>query len=69
MVSTLTPYTTDEEICSQLRMFFSVEEMWSIDFMNLLSQAVPRGDSFVLDIMGRRFKIMKVTGSVVEVKV
>ena len=67
MAFTLTPYVSDDEICSQLRMFFSLEQQWTIDFANLLSQAVDRGEYYTLQIIGKRFKIHKITGSVTEV--
>ena len=68
MAFTLTPYVPDDEICSQLRMFFPLEQQWTIDFANLLSQAVDRGEYYTLDIMKRKFKIHKITGSVTEVE-
>ena len=64
---TLSPYFTDNEVVSQLRPFFSTEEMWTIDFFNLLSQAEDKGEYFELRIMNRLFQIDKMTGSVTEV--
>ena len=68
MVSTVSPYYSDEELCSQLRLHFSREEMWSIDFQSLLSQIVDMGDYFRLIVKGRVFNIDKVTANVVEVE-
>ena len=64
----LSPYLTDKEVVSQLRTFFSTEEMWTIDFANLLSQAEDIGDYFELRIMNRTFNIHKITGNVTEVE-
>ena len=63
---TLSPYFTDNEVVSQLRPFFSTEEMWRIDFHNLLSQAEDKGDYFELKIFKRVFIIHKLTGMVEE---
>ena len=68
MAFTLTPYVPDKEIASQLRMFFPLDLQWTIDFENLLSQAVDRGEYFTLQIMEKKFKIHKITGSVSEVE-
>ena len=68
MAFTLTRYVNDDEICSQLRAFFPLELQWTIDFNNLLSQAVDRGEYYTLRIMEKRFKIHKITGSVTEVE-
>ena len=67
MSFTLTRYVPDAEICSQLRMFFPLDLQWTIDFANLLSQAVDRGEYYTLRIMEKKFKIHKITGSVTEV--
>ena len=68
MAFTLTPYVPDKEIASQLRMFFPLDLQWTIDFENLLSQAVDRGEYYTLQIMEKKFKIHKITGSVSEVE-
>ena len=68
MAFTLTAYVPDKEIASQLRMFFPLDLQWTIDFENLLSQAVDRGEYFTLQIMEKKFKIHKITGSVSEVE-
>ena len=66
--NTVSEYFTDEELCSQLRMQYSLDEMWRIDFMSLLSQVVDIGECFELKIKGRVFNINKITGGVSEVK-
>ena len=68
MAFTLTRYVPDKEIASQLRMFFPLDLQWTIDFENLLSQAVDRGEYYTLQIMEKKFKIHKITGSVSEVE-
>ena len=64
----LSPYFTDSSVVNSLRSFFSLTEMWKIDFYNLLSQAEDKGDYFELRIMGRLFRIDKITGGVTEVE-
>ena len=66
--NTVSEYFTDEELCSQLRMQYDLDEMWRIDFMSLLSQVVDIGECFELKIKGRVFNINKITGGVSEVK-
>lgn len=65
---TLSPYFTDNQVVNQLRSFYSLTEMWKIDFGNLLSQAEDKGDYFELKIMQRTFNIDKRTGGVTEVE-
>ena len=69
MVNSLSRYASDEEICSLLRTFFDFDVMWSVDFMSLLSGAVEFPGFFELCVLGRVFRVDKVTGSVVEVSV
>lgn len=64
----LSPYYPDSRVVNELRGFFSLSEMWKIDFYNLLSQAEDKGDFFELRIMGRLFRIDKITGGVTEVE-
>lgn len=68
MSNTISPYFTDEDLCSQLRLQYSMEEMWRIDFKALLKQIVDIGECYRLQIKGRTFNIDKVTGSVKEVE-
>lgn len=69
VTNTVSDYFTDEELCSQLRMQYDLDEMWRIDFMSLLSQVVDIGECFELKIKNRTFHIDKITGSVTEVKI
>ena len=64
----LSPYFTDSSVVNSLRPFFSLSEMWSIDFHNLLSQVEDKGEYFELRIMNRLFQIDKITGGVTEVE-
>ena len=50
-----------------MRMFFPLEQQWTIDFNNLLAQAVDRGEYYTLQVLEKRFKIDKITGMVSEV--
>ena len=40
----LSPYYPDSSVVNSLRSFFSLTEMWKIDFYNLLSQAEDKGE-------------------------
>ena len=64
----LSPYYPDSSVVNSLRPFFSLSEMWNIDFHNLLSQAEDKGEYFELRIMNRLFRIDKITGGVTEVE-
>lgn len=64
---TLSPFFFDGEVVSQLRSYFSSDEMWQIDFNHLLSHAEDNGDFFKLKIGDRLFHIDKITGGVNEV--
>ena len=64
----LSPYYPDSSVVNSLRCFFSLSEMWTIDFHNLLSQAEGKGEYFELRIMNRLFQIDKITGGVTEVE-
>ena len=68
VTNTVSEYFTDEELCSQLRMQYDLDEMWRIDFMSLLSQVVDIGECFELKIKDRLFQIDKITGGVTEVE-
>ena len=64
----LSPYFPDSSVVNSLRPFFSLSEMWTIDFHNLLSQVEDKGEYFELRIMNRLFQIDKITGGVTEVE-
>ena len=68
-MNTVSPYYSDEELCSQLRMQYSLDEMWNIDFQSLLSQIIDMGDYLRLQIKGRTFNIDKITANVTEVEI
>ena len=68
MTYTVSPYFSDEELASKLRMFYSADEMWTIDFKALFSQIVDIGNCLQLKIKGRTFNIDRITGAVTEVK-
>ena len=40
----LSPYYPDSSVVNSLRPFFSLSEMWTIDFHNLLSQVEDKGE-------------------------
>ena len=64
----LSPYFTDEELISQLRLQFDYDDMWDIDFTTIFFFFVALGDYFSLNFRNRCFHIDKITGIVVEVE-
>ena len=66
----LSIFFSDDEVISQLRAFFDLEVMWTIDFKACLSQVEDYDENlFFLKIKDRNFFIDKITGSVSEVDV
>lgn len=64
----ISPYFTDEELISQLRLQFDYEDMWDIDFTTIFQSIEDMGDYFSLKLRNRCFNIDKITGIVVEVE-
>ena len=64
----LSPYFTDEELISQLRLQFDYEEMWDVDFTTIFQAIEDLGDYYSLNFRNRGFGINKITGEVVEVE-
>ena len=65
----LSDYFTDDEVISQLKMYFELEEMWNIDFNSCLSQVSEYNEGyFFLNIKNKNFVIEKITGMVEEVE-
>lgn len=62
----VSPYFTDEDLENQLRLQFSDEEQWDIDFKIFFNQIEDLGDCFYLKLRGREFGIDKITGIVVD---
>ena len=63
----LSPYFTDNDLESQLRLQFDPVEQWDIDFKTVFSQIEDLGSCFYLKLRGREFGIDKITGIVVEI--
>lgn len=63
----LSPYFTDEELVSQLRLQFEYEDMWDIDFTTIFQAIEDLGDYYSLEFRNRHFQINKITGEVTEV--
>ena len=64
----LSSFFSDDEVISQLRMYFDLEVMWSIDFKACLSQVENYDENlFFLKIKDKNFFIDKITGYVSEV--
>lgn len=57
-------YFSDEELSSQLRMFFDAEEQYDVDFRIFFNQIEERESDYYLEIRGKQFSIDKITGSV-----
>ena len=65
----LSDYFTDDEVVSQLQMYFELEEMWNMDFNSCLSQVTDYDENyFFLKIKDKNFIIEKITGIVEEVE-
>lgn len=67
MSNTLSPYFTDEDLESQLRMQFEEEEMDTMDYRTVFNQIEDEGDCLKLRLRNRTFSIDKITGIVEEV--
>ena len=64
----ISEFYSDEELLSQLRMFFNEEELEHIDFKALLGQLNDEdSDTWTLQIKNRQFTIDKTTCDVEEV--
>ena len=64
----ISEFFSDEELLSQLRMFFNEEELEHIDFKALLGQLNDEDtDTWTLQIKNRQFTIDKTTCDVEEV--
>ena len=67
MTNTLSPYFSDEELETQLRLQFEEEDMFTIEFKSFFNQIEDVGDCFQLRFRNRLFNIDKVTGDVTQV--
>lgn len=61
-------YFTDEELESQLRLFFEEEQQFDVDFKLFFNQIIDRGEDLYLEFRGKCFSIDKITGFVNEVE-
>lgn len=68
MANTISPYFTDEDLESQLRMQFPYEQMYDMDFRTVFNQIEDIGDCLQLRLRGFIFHIDKITGVVTKVK-
>lgn len=59
-------YFTDEDLENQLRLQFSDEEQWDIDFKIFFNQIEDLGNYFYFKFRGRDFSIDKITGIVTD---
>lgn len=64
----LSPYFTDEELISQIRLQFDYDDMWDIDFTTIFQSIEDEGDYFSLEFRNRCFHIDKIMGIVIEVE-
>lgn len=62
----ISPYFTDEDLENQLRLQFSDEKQWDIDFKIFFNQIEDMGNYFYFKIRGREFSIDKITGIVID---
>lgn len=66
MVNTISPYFDDELVESQLMDFFSLDEMYTINFKLFFNTIIDVGEYLEMNIRGRIFYIDKETGTVTE---
>lgn len=65
----ISEFYTDEELISQLQMFFSIEENGNIDFKSILGQIIEIDDeTYQVQIKNRTFQFDKTFCDVEEVK-
>ena len=65
----ISEYYSDEELISELQMFFSIEENDTIDFQAVLGQIVEIDeDTFQVNIKNRTFQFDKTFCDVIEVE-
>ena len=62
----ISPYFTDDDLISQLRVQFDVDEMYDFDFKQILGQVEERDNDYFLRFRGKQFSIDKITGGVTE---
>ena len=63
----LSEYFTDDDLITQLRLQFDVDEMYDLDWKIIFSHIEDTGKKYRLRFRGRTFMIDKVTASVTEV--
>ena len=63
----ISPYFSDAELESQLRMHFPIDEQYDVDFRTLFNQIVDRGLDYYFEFRGKKFSIDKLTGTVTEI--
>ena len=68
MVNTISPYFTDEDLESQLRMQFPYEQMYDMDFKTVFNQIEDIGSCYELRLRGFIFHIDKISGIVSKVE-
>lgn len=62
------PYFSDEDLETQLRLQFEVDEMFDMDFSTIFNQIVDNGkNKYYLRLRNREFLIDKISGSVEEI--
>ena len=66
MVNTISPYFDDELVESQLMDFFSLDEMYTINFKLFFNTIIDVDEYLEMNIRGRIFYIDKETGTVTE---
>ena len=67
MANTVSPFFTDEDLCTQLMVHFEEDEMYTMDYKTIFNQIEDVGDCLCLRLRGKKFRIDKVTGVVEEV--
>ena len=63
----LSPFFSDDDLISQLRLQFDYDEMHDLDWRSIFGMIEERERDYFLRFRGRKFSINKVTGGVTEV--
>ena len=69
MGNTVSPFFSDEDLCTQLMLQFDDDVRYTMNYKTVFNQICDEGDCFSLRLRGRRFLIDKVTGIVREEKI
>lgn len=64
----LSPYFTDDELASRIRIQFDYDNMWDMDFKTIFSHIIERENDYFLRLRGKKLSIDKITGEVTVIE-